>query len=756
MQDAFHSRWRLLAGTIVLAAGLLTGLSVYPRKEAARLQELLVDAQRCAVAFSDHHLSPLRGTRADLDSPDYREVKSLLIRLREVDARIRFAYLMRRVPGTAEVIFLADSEPSTSEDISLPGDPYPEAATSPGLQEVLRSGAPSTEGPLQDSFGSWVTGYAVVRRADDGTVLDVAGLDIDARSWTRDLWLSTALAVGGVWFALGLPLVIYHVMSRQLQLTNTIRRLSLALDQSSVAVAIVDLQGKLEFVNRGFCRQLGYERAEALGRTWRDLGLVEMEPERLAEVISTLQAGRSWHGQWQNRRRDGTVYPARGGVSPVRGDDQRKVLHVAVFDDITELMQAETGLRAAKQQAEDASAAKTHFLAMMSHEIRTPLNGVIGMTSLLRQTPLSPAQQESVNVIDASSEALLGIIDDILNLTKIEAGKLDVRSTRFAFAPLVQDVLQLLQPAAAAKGIQLQLDAGPAISVPATIIGDPGRLRQILLNLIGNAVKFTDEGTVAVIVSFDRISSEQGRLTVAVRDSGPGIPWARQRELFKPFAQLDTSTTRRFGGTGLGLAISRRLCELMGGSITVDSDGCSGSTFTFTIQVGLDPVLAEADATEAPISLATTPDAAPGPVIETPDVGNPPEQQAVRVLLVEDNAVNALVAHRMLSSLGHAADEARTGYEAIAACQRQDYDVILMDLQMPDLDGLAATAAIRALPLTVRPWIIAVTAEAMEGDRDRCLANGMDDYLSKPLTLPRLAQRLERFRDDAHCLAGGA
>jgi CheY-like chemotaxis protein len=330
---------------------------------------------------------------------------------------------------------------------------------------------------------------------------------------------------------------------------------------------------------------------------------------------------------------------------------------------------------------------------------------------------------------------LLGIIDDILSLTKIEAGKLELRSAPFNIRSLISGVMRLLQPAADQKRLGLREEING--DLPATLVGDEGRLRQVLMNLVGNAVKFTDAGEVSVRTSFTPRGSDRILLQISVQDTGVGIPPARQNELFVPFSQLDTTAARRLGGTGLGLVISRRLCDLMGGTISVHSDGVSGSTFTFTVDVG---VARLPERTVLPSSGASVARAAVVAALEPAGGAESP----LRILLVEDNPVNALVARRMLGKLGYRPDEAKTGHEAIAACRVNAYDVILMDLQMPELDGLAATAAIRSLPLPVQPRIVAVTAEAMDGDRDRCLAAGMDDYISKPLTIHGLAEQLTR------------
>jgi PAS domain S-box-containing protein len=655
-------------------------------------------------------------------------------------------------------------------------------------------------------------------------------------------------------------LVIYHDIS---QLQRQKRYYESLLEVSPTAIVTVDPDFKVTSWNPAAERLFGYTREEAIGQDVDSLvaSTEAVHHEAVQLNRQTREAGQvRLTTRWT--RKDGSLVDVDVRAAPIHVGDELVGLYV-LYHDISELQRA-------REQAEGATQAKSAFLAMMSHEIRTPMNAVIGMTGLLLDADLTPEQRSYAEVIRSSGEALMAIIDDVLDFSKIEAGRLELERRPLDLRNCVESALELVAASASSKGLELAyvLDRG----LPSAIVGDATRLRQILINLLNNAVKFTDKGEVVLSVEGEALgSSDRGvgrkyQLHFAIRDSGIGIPQDRLSRLFESFSQVDASTTRRYGGTGLGLAISKRLSELMGGTIWAESRVGEGSTFHFTIQVEQAPALVPAyeqstppqlrgrrvlivddnatnrhilvrqaeswgmlardtaspaqalewirrgdpfdlaildmqmpgmdgvtlaaeirryrDARELPLVMLTSlgrweelrgavefaasltkpikpsqlydtlmnvfgvaPAGVQAPAPPEGSVEQLAERVPLRVLVAEDNVVNQQLAVLLLKKLGYRADVTADGLEALQALEREPYDVVLMDVQMPTMDGLEATRRIhQRWPAGQRPHVIAATANATQEEREACLAAGMDDYLPKPIRMEELAAALSRCR----------
>ena len=527
-----------------------------------------------------------------------------------------------------------------------------------------------------------------------------------------------------------------------------LNQLSMAVEQSPVVVAITDLNGDLEYVNDAFVRSTGYTREESIGQNPRVLQSGETPRETYASMWAALSHGLPWNGVFYNRRKNGSRYIESVQVTPIRQTDGRVTHYMASKEDITdtvrmnqeleqhrdhleELVASRTvQLTEAQRVAESANRAKSAFLANMSHEIRTPMNAIVGFAHLLRRDDPTPAQLVRLNKIEAAATHLLSIINDILDISKIEAGRLQLEQTDFHLGSLLDNVYSLIADQARAKG--LVVDVNPE-SVPVWLRGDPTRLRQSLLNYASNAVKFTSSGFVSIRARLLEDTPDAVHVRFEVEDTGVGISPGQQANLFQAFEQADVSTTRKYGGTGLGLAITRRLAQMMGGDAGVDSVAGQGAIFWFTacLQHGQGATGGEAvlfaQGAEAELR----------------------RHAGQRILLVDDVDINREIAQQILEGSGLLIDEAADGQQALNMAAATPYALILMDLQMPVMDGLQSTRLIHALPDRSRVPVLAMTANAFDEDRRACLEAGMKDFIAKPVNPDHLFTTLLKWLPEA-------
>ncbi|HKW88515.1 MAG TPA: response regulator, partial [Candidatus Acidoferrales bacterium] len=668
--------------------------------------------------------------------------------------------------------------------------------------------------------------------------------------------------------------VAHDITARKLA-EQSLRKLSQGMAQTADSILVTDKNGVIEFVNPGFTHLTGFTQEEAIGQTPRILKSGNQSIDFYQKMWATILDGEVFRDTFVNRKKTGELFYEEKTIAPVKDEQGSITNFVAVGRDITLRRQAEEELKNAKEAAEDANRAKSDFLANMSHEIRTPMNGIIGMTELALETELTPTQKEYLDMVKSSADTLLRVINDILDFSRVEAGKLELECEPFALRASIGETMKLLGHLAHRKNLELAWQT--SVDVPEWLVGDCGRLRQMLVNLVGNAIKFTERGEVVVSIGLESSAKDSVDLHFRVTDTGIGIPADKQELIFGAFTQADGSTTRKYGGTGLGLAITQRLALLQGGRLWVESKLGKGSAFHFTLRLGLpDGDLAslstpDADALRdlrvlvvddnqtnrqilvqlvknwrmvpqeaeggkqalqlleraqsegnpfhiaildaqmpemdgfslarrihedsrfsATSAIMLSSSARPEETSQLHDFGisaylikpaepselldaisntvakgaslppslppsSSPEiihhaSSGLKILLAEDNAVNRQLATRLLEKRGHAVVAVNDGRQALDAVEREKFHLVLMDVQMPEMDGLEATRVIRKKEKSTGEHlpVIAVTAHVMKGDREKCLEAGSDDYVSKPIQAAELYSAIDRVQKPAH------
>jgi len=862
-----YARWGALAGVFFLAAGLLlsagmrgAGFAPAALWAAFRSEPLLwlIATAPLVLGGMAAWVGRERGRLADLTERLQEEVsrqtlalrQKNLILARENEQRRRLEEIVTTAKREWEGIF------DTVSDLIAVVD------AGGRVRRCNRSLAQALDKPFQEIVGAPWAALLYQEFPPDESVLRGGGArlvfpGLDGRYDMAVYLLDDA------------RIYVLHNVTRQYEAENEIRRqkryFEALVHNSPVAIVVLDRQSNILACNPAFEQLFGYSEPQIHGQNLDALITDERTRAEASTYSRQVLEGGAVHSVGQRVRRDGSLVEVEIFGVPIMVDGEM-VGALGMYHDITALV-------AARRAAESADRAKSEFLANMSHEIRTPMNGVIGMIELALDTDLTPEQREYLHTARESAEALLSLLNDILDFSKIEAGRLDLEAIDFDLRTTVEGVAQTLARKAEDKGLEMACLVYH--NVPAALRGDPGRLRQVLVNLVGNAVKFTEKGEVVIRVSVEEETARDVLVRFTVSDTGIGIPPERQQAIFDRFVQADGSTTRRYGGTGLGLAISRQLVEMMGGQMGVESAVGRGSTFWFTARFEKQPrptappmvvpislqgvhilavddnatnrtilkkmlsgfgcrphvvsgggealvALRQAHENADPFELVLLDMQMPGmdgvrtlrEIMRDPQVGGVPvviltsmgqrgdaarlkelgaagyllkpvrqqqlfdalmavigarrahpaapretapalvtrhtiserKRRATRVLLAEDNPVNQKLALILLTRAGYPVDAVNTGREAVEAVRQGQYSLILMDVQMPEMDGFEATRQIRALEGPERHTpIIAMTAHAMKGDRERCLAAGMDDYVSKPLNAEEFLEKLERW-----------
>ncbi len=725
LKNQRKSGLEILLFLIIAVLGIIYVHYTWEKFDKDKSEQVLQIARSIEATLPIADLKALEAKPEDINKPEYQSIKNTLKKVISVNPKASFAYLYAQKEG--KIYFIADSEPEESEDYSPPGQEYTEAK--PQDRQPFADGKELVTPPLTDRWGTWISVYIPVKDEISGNVIAVYGMDFNAKLWDTLLFYAVFKSSLIILLLLLTCFFLLRIIAKNRRLNHEMAirkqvdeallasetRIRSITDSAQDAILMMDHEGAISYWNPAAERIFGFSSEEALGKGLHTL----IAPSRYHEAHNAALPKFLKSGQGaavgktldlDALRKDGSEFPVQLSLSTILIDGKWNA--VGILRDTTEQKKIEAALVKAKQESEAANKAKSLFLSNMSHEIRTPLNAIIGFSQLMnRDKLLTEAQKEYNNSIIRAGEHLLELINEILELSKIEAGRVVLNPTNIDLHTLFNDIYMLFKERAQFKHLQLIFENSD--DLPQFVIIDESKLRQLFVNIIGNAIKFTEEGGIAVRTRVDKIDHDRNYLIVEVQDSGPGIPEEEIGRLFRHFEQT-SSGVKKGSGTGLGLALSRELALLMGGDITVSSQVGVGSVFTFKVEIKNGKAEdIEKSNTKRVICVDKS-------------------EEVYRILVVDDKKENLQVAVDLLKLVGFETFEAVDGADAIEKFKECDPHLILMDMRMPVMDGYEATSRIKSMDKGKNIPIVALTASTFEEERNRIKALDMQGYIRKP------------------------
>ncbi|MFT3781675.1 MAG: ATP-binding protein [Nibricoccus sp.] len=714
---------------VVLCGSWIAAERAVKIQDGRMREDILLRAQLVSAAVPPEHIAKLKWSEEDLASPEYAEIKNRMMALVKTNADMRFVMLTGLHQG--KTYFLVDSEKPESPDYSPPGEYYAEAPAD--YLAACSKRAPFVLGPITDHWGIWITASVPIGEFGPDKRLVMAEIDITAANWAGALRQARLPSMLITLLITLLLITFFYTQDRihesVASLTLSEQRTSSIVEGSPNCVQMFDTHGRCIAINQNGVNALERKREEIIGTHFVDIW-PKYQHKAISLSVNHALKGHTTTFEANYVAASGETTIWRITLCPIFNARRELRNLVSIAVDVTDFRYSEKALVAAKESAEAANKAKSSFLAVMSHEIRTPLGGVISMLNVLRRHPMTSEQQLYTELAHENAESLLSLLDDILDAAKVEAGKLTIEHISFEPSVEFNRILEPMRIRTEGKGLGFEWSIAP--DIPQVLKGDPTRLRQVLANLLSNALKFTEKGVIKTAINCTKLPPDKVQLKISVTDSGIGIPQEKLTRLFKRFEQADSSTTRRFGGTGLGLSIVKSLAELMGGDVIVESTVGVGTTFTFIATLG------EGKPSDVGNTASTS----------THGLNSLPRHRGrLHILYAEDDMTNQVAAEFLIKQMGHTIEFVENGKLAVEWLEANRAAVVLMDNRMPVMDGFQATQIIRDANSNVidhSVYIIAATANASNEYRDRCLHAGMNDYLTKPLREAELHAALER------------